>query len=318
MMFSNTVTTALMGLVMFAAPLASAHMSMLSPPSLGHPQNTKTTEANKDYNMNSPLDPSGSNYPCRGHLNLLGTADGASVATWSPGSTQEITITGSAFHNGGSCQALLSYDQGKSWTVIHTWMGNCPVAGGGTFPFQVPSDAPTGSAVFAWSWFNHSGNREMYQNCAAITIGGGGARKKRSSGTAFSARPGPFLANIGNGCTTVEGGDTIIPNPGPDVTNTSNNLIAAVGNCGVSGGGSGPSTPDTGNDSSVAPPSPSSTDASTPSPVESGSATVIRPSVSHGAFPVSEPSAPAPGQTKQCKRKRRVRVRGRSAHVNKA
>jgi hypothetical protein len=74
---------------------------------------------------------------------------------------------------------------------------------------KIPSEAPNGEALFAWSWFNQLGNREMYQNCAVVTITNGG------SGL---TGPAPFVANVGvNGCTTVEGVDVVFPDPGPNV-----------------------------------------------------------------------------------------------------
>tara|TARA_R110002060_G_scaffold60462_4_gene70108 strand:+ start:2737 stop:3030 length:294 start_codon:yes stop_codon:yes gene_type:complete len=88
--------------------------------------------------------------------------------TWDAGSEYNFTITGAieaptnpAFHNGGSCQAALSYDEGKTWKVIHSYQGACPTSTGGSFKFNVPSDAKAGAAVFAWLWWNHTG---MYQS----------------------------------------------------------------------------------------------------------------------------------------------------------
>lgn len=108
--------------------------------------------------------PSGSDFPCRSHLSDLGTPAGASVVTWNAGSEYNFTIAGiidepltPAFHNGGSCQAALSYDGGKTWKVIHSYQGACPTSTGGDFKFKVPSDAKTGAAVFAWLWWNYTG-----------------------------------------------------------------------------------------------------------------------------------------------------------------
>jgi hypothetical protein len=149
-----------------------------------------------------------------------------------------MTITGGANHNGGSCQASLSYDKGKTWTVIHSYVGNCPLAGESSFDFAVPSDAPSGEAVFSWSWFNKVGNREMYQNCASVTIGGG--KSKRAASESFKSRPAMFVANVGNGCGTLEGKDLEFPDPGPDVTKDSQGTAPPTGKCaGGSGGGSG-------------------------------------------------------------------------------
>lgn len=72
-----------------------------------------------------------------------------------------IAIAGGAPHNGGSCQASLSEDGGKTFRVIKSYEGNCPVAGT-EYTFNVPMDAKDGTALFAWTWFNKVGNREMY------------------------------------------------------------------------------------------------------------------------------------------------------------
>lgn len=89
-------------------------------------------------------------------------------------------------------------------------------------------------------------------NCASVTIGSGGRKKKRNGPVgvmeelkgvsppleekergakinatviaegelrkrAFSGEAPLFIANIGNGCTTVEGTDVVFPSPGKDV-----------------------------------------------------------------------------------------------------
>ena len=154
----------------------------------------------------------------------------------------KLIITGGAIHNGGSCQISLSYDQGKSWTVIHSYIGECPVqTGESSYDFTVPTDAPPGDALFGWSWFNKVGNREMYMNCAVVTIGGGsgGGSKHNTNRTkrlaSFDSRPDMFVANVGNGCGTAEGADLEFPNPGPDVTRKSQKTGPPTGSCAGSG-----------------------------------------------------------------------------------
>lgn len=140
-----------------------AHMAMTYPPPLRSKENPFSTSANIDYSITSPLSASGSDFPCKGTLNLLGTAAAQSVATWQAGQQYNMTIAGGANHNGGSCQAALSYDKGQTFTVIHSYIGNCPPAGTSSFKFTVPADAPASSdALFAWTWFNNVGNRELY------------------------------------------------------------------------------------------------------------------------------------------------------------
>ncbi|TQV94407.1 hypothetical protein V2A60_002561 [Cordyceps javanica] len=222
---------------LFLGTLGSAHMQMSYPPPFRSKYNPYTT--NVDYDMNSPLSASGSNYPCKGYHSLLDTPQGKSVVTWQPGQTYNMTIVGGATHAGGSCQASLSYDRGASWTVIHSYIGGCPLKS--TWSFTLPADTPAGDTVlFAWSWFNKIGNREMYMNCAHVTIAGGGGREasaaedyeKRGPGDSFGSRPAIFAANVGRGCGTSEGCDVKFPAPGPDVDLASSRTCPPTGRCG--------------------------------------------------------------------------------------
>ena len=207
--------------------LTAAHMEMSFPPPLKSKFNTNTASGQADYSMTSPLNADGSNFPCKGYQSLLGSSQGASVATFSAGQKYNYTIVGGANHDGGSCQASLSYDGGKTFTVIGSVVGGCPGVTSSNFDFTVPSDAPSGAALFTWTWFNEVGNREMYMNCASVTIGGGSAKRDseeelaaRDSSTAFKSRPSIFVANVGtagNGCSTTEETDVMFPNPGPDL-----------------------------------------------------------------------------------------------------
>jgi hypothetical protein len=51
---------------------------------------------------------------------------------------------------------------GKTWNVIFSYIGGC-MAEDLTNSFVIPKAAPSGEAVFSWTWFNRLGNREMYQ-----------------------------------------------------------------------------------------------------------------------------------------------------------
>jgi hypothetical protein len=64
-----------------------------------------------------------------------------------------------AAHSGGSCQASISFDNGETWKVLHTYIGGCPrdvklgsnIAGKNqTFTFVVPENTKTGIALFSW------------------------------------------------------------------------------------------------------------------------------------------------------------------------
>lgn len=145
-------------------------------------------------------------FPCRGHLNVLDTEPVA--ATWAAGSNQTFTLAGTTPHYGGSSQVSLSYDRGNTWKVLKSFVGSCPHRHPDdpqTFNFRVPSEAPSGDAIFAWSWFNRE--REMYHNCAKITVTGGGY--------GIDNLPNILVADINNGCLTpLTTAETKFPHPG--------------------------------------------------------------------------------------------------------
>ena len=239
-MFSNGLATGVLAVLLAGSQLASAHMEISFPPPLRSRFNTLADPATIDYTNTAPLDATGANYPCKGYQVDIGTASGASVATFNAGGAYNFTVVGGAPHGGGSCQVSLSYDGGKTFTVIQSIVGGCPLSS--NYPFTIPSDAPSGAAIWAWTWSNTIGNREQYMNCASVTIGGAGAKRdvaEKRATAAFSSRPSIFLANIGNGCSTVEGKDVDFPNPGPDVVKGGSNLIAPVGSCGSGSGSAG-------------------------------------------------------------------------------
>ncbi|RPB20478.1 hypothetical protein L211DRAFT_792112, partial [Terfezia boudieri ATCC MYA-4762] len=184
-------------------PGVLAHIDMQDPPPIRHKLNKFATSVDNDYT--APV-----KEICKGYQKLSGP-DLTPVAKWEAGSQQKFTLGGSAVHGGGSCQASISEDGGATFKAIKTYIGDCPhVDGGaGTFDFTVPKETKSGPVLFSWSWFNKVGNREMYMNCASIEITGGGS--------GLSSYPDMFIANIANGCTTADGKDVEIPNPGKDV-----------------------------------------------------------------------------------------------------
>lgn len=234
-------TTVLAGICL-ANSLASAHMLLSVPmPFAGV--------------ISSPLAADGSNYPCQLQY---GQVQRTAMAL---GSTQPLAFTGGATHGGGSCQISITYDleptANSQFKVIHSIEGGCPqdgshstnfgnVAGApgpSTYTFTIPDYLPPGDATLAWTWFNRIGNREMYMNCAPITIGGGvakrDARAMRRSQAAFDKLPEIFKANIGNGCVTKEGSDYAFPNPGDSVERLGSEAPVMLPTCGQ---GSGPVT----------------------------------------------------------------------------
>lgn len=232
----NMKTTALAAAALLGT--ATAHMEMRFPAPLNSKYNPHTDPARTDYSMTSPLARDGSDYPCKGHHALLGTPAGAPTASLALGSAARVDVAGGAPHGGGSCQVSLSTDGARTFSVLKSVVGGCPAGATTSIGFTVPPDAPAGDAVLAWSWHNRIGNREMYMNCASVTLTGGGvgggASPPPSSYSSYSSLPGIFVANVGNGCSVAEGGDVVYPDPGPDVVEQSTNPIHPDGDCGPS------------------------------------------------------------------------------------
>ncbi|KAH8918079.1 lytic polysaccharide monooxygenase [Atractiella rhizophila] len=210
-------------LALFSA--ASAHMVIRSPVPYG--QSTLD---------NSPLLADGSNFPCK---RLYTEGDAARAQNVFPaGSSQTLAFKGSAVHGGGSCQLALTTEAEPTvdtvWQVIHSFEGNCPSnvtgnldadpngLGATVFSYDIPESIPSGDYTLAWTWFNKIGNREMYMNCAPITVTGGGKGDE--------SFPDIFKANIGNGCTTVDSQNVKFPNPGA-YTDVLADTVDPVGTC---------------------------------------------------------------------------------------
>ncbi|GAA5909329.1 hypothetical protein JCM6882_000953 [Rhodosporidiobolus microsporus] len=219
----------LLALSACAAGLAQAHVELLFPPPINSKYDPQTLESNKDYSMTSPLNADGSNFPCKGYNTPSAYSSLSSVATLKAGSTFEIEFAaGGATHGGGSCQFSVSYDQGKTFAVIHSVMGGCPIQSSYNVP--IPASLPSAkSATFAWTWQNKVGNRELYMNCAIVDIEGGSS--KSYSG------PGLYRANtFADGtCIIPEGTEVLYPNPGPSPaygsTLTSSSAVTSLDNC---------------------------------------------------------------------------------------
>lgn len=195
------------------ASVASAHILMTNPVPFG-----------ASSLSNGPLDASGSDFPCKMRSGVY-DAEGASNV-YAQGSTQKLAFRGTAVHGGGSCQVSITTDleptKNSVWKVIKSIEGGCPAkdAAGNIgddanldvpfqYDFDVPQDLPAGDYAMAWTWFNKIGNREMYMNCAPMTVTGSGG-----SDSFVDSLPDLFVANIGNGCSTTEGNDVQFPNPG--------------------------------------------------------------------------------------------------------
>ncbi|KAK5711371.1 hypothetical protein LTR17_018438 [Elasticomyces elasticus] len=237
--------------VFLLLPSALCHMEMSYPHPFRSKFNPDNDYTNIDYSNTDPLQADGSNYPCKGYHK-----DAASQpsATYTAGSTYNMTLAGSATHGGGSCQLSLSYDNGETFSVIKSMIGGCPLVS--TYDFTIPTYARSGDALLAWSWQNYEGNREFYMNCAPIAITSGSSRRRRR--TAFNSLdslPKIWKANLASvtDCTTIPDENPVYPNPGPDVQygdNMDSSSTPTDGDCDSSSSGGQtyqyqPATPDT-------------------------------------------------------------------------
>ena len=178
-MFSITLANAsALYMLLLALPPALCHVQMTWPAPLRSKYNPSTPNNLIDYSIASPLSASGSNFPCKGYHN---DPDQLPSAHYTAGSTYNVTLLGEATHGGGSCQLSLSYDKGQTFRVIKSMIGGCPKTL--TYDFTVPSYAPSGEALFAWTWQNKVGNREFYMDCAVVQIDSadGGQQKRQDS-----------------------------------------------------------------------------------------------------------------------------------------
>ncbi|UZP35220.1 hypothetical protein NXS19_003036 [Fusarium pseudograminearum] len=212
-----------------AASYASAHVIMVEP----HPFNLDTEPLYQTWPLSAELP-----FPCQGR-----TQHAEQVTKVTAGKTQTVKFWGSAVHGGGSCQFSVAYgeeapDDPKKWHTIYSIIGGCPAEAEGNIPttgkdphgrengpecgndtgkectkqfdIPIPKDMKNGPAIFAWTWFNKIGNREMYMVCSPIEVVGG-----TDDSTFVDSLPPVFRANIPGECTTGASGSVInFPEPG--------------------------------------------------------------------------------------------------------
>jgi hypothetical protein len=238
------------------ATAASAHMKMTNPVPYGG--------ASLD---NSPLDASGSDFPCKQRPGVYDLQGASNV--YAQGSTQQLAFVGSAVHGGGSCQVSVTTDaqpdKNSVWKVIKSIEGGCPAQdqtgnmGNDAaavdpykYDFTIPKELQAGNYTLAWTWFNKVGNREMYMNCAPLTVTG-------SSGSAdfLNTLPDMFEANIfgTDACGTLPNTDLQFPDPGSDVVrlNGATNAFAGPTLCSSATVGGGAPAPTGGAQTTPAP-----------------------------------------------------------------
>jgi hypothetical protein len=152
---------------------------------------------------NSPLDETGADFPCK---QRNGVYDVTEMNFWKAGERQSVSFEGTTVHGGGSCQFSVTTDPQPTklsrWKVIHSIVGGCPASAAGnlepgqradTFNLLVPEGMPSGKYTFAWTWFNRrGGRREMYMNCAPISVSGMG-----ENATFLESLPDTVASTIG-------------------------------------------------------------------------------------------------------------------------
>ncbi|RDI84695.1 hypothetical protein Vi05172_g5408 [Venturia inaequalis] len=233
---------------------ASAHMVMKTPVPFGLDANGAKLSTAPYGTVSLENIPLGSVqlFPCQFGPNFeYPTSNPTRVAA---GSSTLLTFQGSVVHGGGSCQVSLAKTASKDpkdWHVIHSIIGGCPgtnAPGAGAngkpggrdnlkldpqtctgidtdeltclkkFNIPIPKDVASGKYFLAWTWFNKTGGREMYMNCAPLEVTDGG-----SSDAWLNKQPGIFYANIGQQpCETLEGSSLNFTQPGDSVLYSQN------------------------------------------------------------------------------------------------
>ena len=146
--YSLSTYSATLLLCSILLPFSSAHLEMSDPLPMRSRLDPLNTGDQVDYNLKSPLTANGSNYPCHGYQNDRPIR---TTATYTAGKSYQMSVAGTVFHGGGSCQLSLSYDNGATFKVIKSMIGGCPLAE--QYDFTIPSYSPSGVALFAWTWY---------------------------------------------------------------------------------------------------------------------------------------------------------------------
>ncbi|OTB05772.1 hypothetical protein M426DRAFT_72629 [Hypoxylon sp. CI-4A] len=255
---------------------------------------------------NSPLDASGSDFPCKFGNGY--SATGGETNSYALGSKQTLKFQGGATHGGGSCQVSITYDEAPTadskWKVIHSIEGGCPAkdtagnigedasaADPYTYAYTIPSDIPAGKATIAWSWFNKVGNREFYMNCGALELTGDGGDQAN-----YDKLPDMLVLNIGDKPQTLESYDYVFEDAGDSVEdNTSGGQVATCGTSGCTPGNSAGSGSGSGSDSGSDSGSESSSAAAAPTTTAAASSAAS--SAAGGVFITQSPSSAAAAPT---------------------
>lgn len=279
------------------ATIASAHILMTNPVPYG-----------KSTLNNGPLDGGGSDFPCKQRPGVY--ADEGASNVYAQGSKQTLEFQGTAVHGGGSCQVSVTTDlkptKDSVWKVIKSIEGGCPAkdqtgnmgnsassAVPYKYDFEIPKELAAGNYTLAWTWFNKVGNREMYMNCAPMSVTGSGG-----SDSFMNTLPDMFVANAGNGCGTADSSDLQFPDPGQNVDKFNGQTTAFAGPTGSCKKGSSGGNPGSGSPTST-PAGGSGGNPGSGSPTSApgggnGGAPAPTTSAISSAQPSAEPSSQAP------------------------
>jgi hypothetical protein len=204
--------------ILALAGSAFGHLNLLRPLALGAAEDNELNfplgccgnggqGPNKEAVMSAmPQGPRG----CRGHQDKFDTA--TIDTTWKAGEKVSFTLDSanknglSSTHWGGSCQVGFSFDKLKTTTVATSYPGACPKRPDNsdqTFDFVVPSDIPSGKALFIWTFNNREG--EFFESCAPVEIVGGSGSAPSSNSTT------PAAPQYSDTPTTPQNSDTPTP-----------------------------------------------------------------------------------------------------------
>ncbi|KAH7016623.1 hypothetical protein B0J12DRAFT_586289 [Macrophomina phaseolina] len=166
--------------------------------------------------------PDGASYPCMWPTwsQESGLGSQSERTTLQVGAQNTVKFDGTAVHNGGGCQLSITTDttpqRNSTFKVFLSIEGGCPGMGStaAEFPYTLPASIPSGDAIFAWTWFPvSSGGKEMYMNCAPVTVTGGA-----DDDAEFRKLPDLFVANLANDdeftCQTQDNRVVEFPDPG--------------------------------------------------------------------------------------------------------
>ncbi|EHK42112.1 hypothetical protein TRIATDRAFT_302363 [Trichoderma atroviride IMI 206040] len=276
------------------ATAASAHMKITSPVPYG----------SSDLD-NSPLFANGTNFPCKLRGNVYNLEGASNV--FAQGSTQKLAFLGSVVHGGGSCQVSVTTDaqpdKNSVWKVIKSIEGGCPAkdqvgnmpgpastVDPYTYEYTIPKELQSGNYTLAWTWFNKIGNREMYMNCAPLTVTGSGGSKDF-----LNTLPDMHQANFAGAkdCGTDEGHDLLFPTPGNDVDKFNGATEVFLGPTCIAPGTPNPTNGGSGSGSAPTSSPPQPTQVSVPS---AGGVFITRPPASLPAATQPAASQPAASQ----------------------